>query len=37
MNSEVKRMLHQMDEDKDGHVSFEEFTRYMAAVALIQT
>ena len=32
---EVERLLHQMDEDRDGCVSFDEFTRYMAAVSLI--
>ena len=36
-SSEVRRLLHQMDEDRDGRVSFEEFTHYMAAVSLIQT
>ena len=34
-SSEVERLLHQMDEDRDGCVSFDEFTRYMAAVSLI--
>ena len=34
--SEVQRLLHQMDEDRDGSVSFDEFTHYMAAVSLIE-
>ena len=36
-SSEVKQLLHKMDEDKNGYVSFEEFTHYLAAISLIDS